>query len=84
MFWRIILFYVAVTSVMVKSQNIIEAEGPTFLNPSTLECHMRPYTFRVTQSDENGKQCWDTVSVMACWGRCDSNEVSHFKIIIFM
>lgn len=80
MFWRLILLlYMTLTSRIVRTQNIIEAEGPTFLDSSnTLQCHTRQYTFRVTQIDENGKKCWDTLSVMACWGRCDSNEVSFF------
>lgn len=66
------------TITIVTSQNIIDVGQTTFLDSSsTLQCHMRQYTFRVTQSDENGKQCWDTLSVMACRGRCDSNEVSQ-------
>ncbi|KAL0267332.1 UNVERIFIED_CONTAM: hypothetical protein PYX00_009629 [Menopon gallinae] len=23
--------------------------------------------------------CWDTVTVMSCWGRCDSNEISDWR-----
>lgn len=45
--------------------------------PETLDCHRRLYTYRVVQSDGQGKQCWDTLSVWSCWGRCDSNEVRH-------
>lgn len=74
MFGRLMLVYVAISTAA--SQNIIDA-GSSFLD-NTLQCHTKPYTFRVTQADENGKQCWDTLSVMACWGRCDSNEVSTF------
>lgn len=46
------------------------------VNPNSLNCYKRLYTFKVTQADENGKQCWDTLSVMSCWGRCDSKEVN--------
>lgn len=74
----IILLLMRASSRLVECQNIIEADGPTFLDSSnTLQCHTRQYTFRVTQVDENGRKCWDTLSVMACWGRCDSNEVSN-------
>lgn len=46
------------------------------VNPeSTIECHRREFTFRAMQTDENGKQCWDLVTAMSCWGRCDSGEV---------
>lgn len=54
---------------------IIE-EGPT---KTPLGCHKRQYTYRVTQADQNGFECWDNVSVMSCWGRCDSNEISDWK-----
>lgn len=46
---------------------------------STLECHKRVYNYKVTKSDSAGRVCWDIISVMSCWGRCDSNEVSHTK-----
>ncbi|XP_057653937.1 thyrostimulin beta-5 subunit [Diorhabda carinulata] len=45
----------------------------------TLKCNKKQYTYMVTQSDENGKQCWDKISVSACWGRCDSNEISDWR-----
>lgn len=69
-------WYILLCTVMtVTCQNIIEA-GPSGIDSSgSLECQRSLYTYRVTQADENGKQCWDTLSVMACWGRCDSNEV---------
>lgn len=57
------------------SQQIIDARGGPIDAAATLDCHRRLYTYRVTQADENGKQCWDTLSVLSCWGRCDSNEV---------
>lgn len=40
-------------------------------------CFRRPYTFKVKQDDSEGRSCWDTVTVSSCWGRCDSNEVTH-------
>uniref|UniRef100_A0A6P7G204 Thyrostimulin beta-5 subunit-like n=1 Tax=Diabrotica virgifera virgifera TaxID=50390 RepID=A0A6P7G204_DIAVI len=60
---------------------VLEPElEPIAEDPYTLKCHKKQYTYMVTQSDENGKQCWDKISVTACWGRCDSNEVSfRFK-----
>lgn len=64
------------------SQSIIEAGIEPLDASATIECHRRLYTYRVTQSDENGKQCWDTLSVMACWGRCDSNEVGQFNVLL--
>lgn len=51
-------------------------EGPTV---APLGCHRRLYTYRITQADENGYECWDNVSVWSCWGRCDSNEISDWK-----
>lgn len=72
----LILLYM---TIFVSSQNIIDA-GPSFVDSSgILECQRKQYTFRVTQSDINGNKCWDTLSVTACWGRCDSNEVSYVE-----
>lgn len=51
-------------------------EGPT---AAPLGCHRRLYTYRVTQSDSKGRECWDHVIVMSCWGRCDSSEISDWK-----
>eukprot|EP00099_Drosophila_melanogaster_P002242 NP_001104335.1 glycoprotein hormone beta 5, isoform A [Drosophila melanogaster] len=44
-----------------------------------LGCHRRVYTYKVTQSDLQGHECWDYVSVWSCWGRCDSSEISDWK-----
>lgn len=52
------------------------AEEPT---TQPLGCHKRMYTYRITQNDATGKQCWDDVKVMSCWGRCDSSEISDYK-----
>lgn len=32
-----------------------------------------------TESDAKGNSCTDTISVNACWGRCDSKEISDWK-----
>ncbi|XP_067009755.1 thyrostimulin beta-5 subunit [Anabrus simplex] len=49
-------------------------------NPSTtLECHMRKYNYKVTKTDSEGRLCWDYISVVSCWGRCDSNEISDWR-----
>lgn len=61
-------------SVSVEVTPIIE--GPT---SAPLGCHRRLYTYRVTQTDQSGRECWDHVSVWSCWGRCDSNEISDWK-----
>ncbi|KAK9737826.1 hypothetical protein QE152_g10395 [Popillia japonica] len=58
--------------------NVIDAGIEPF-DSSTLECHRRIYTYQVSQSDANGRQCWDTLSVWACWGRCDSNEIADWR-----
>ncbi|XP_069674022.1 thyrostimulin beta-5 subunit [Periplaneta americana] len=46
---------------------------------STLECHRRVYAQKVTKTDSAGRECWDVVKVMSCWGRCDSNEISDWR-----
>ncbi|CAH0554647.1 unnamed protein product [Brassicogethes aeneus] len=61
------------------SQTVIKAHLEPLDASETLECHKRMYTYSVTQTDENGKSCRDKVSVMACWGRCDSNEISDWR-----
>jgi hypothetical protein len=54
-------------------KNRVESEyvDPIF----TLECHRREYTFKAVRYDELGRKCWQYVTVMSCWGRCDSGEV---------
>ena len=57
----------------------LEVDATSLQEPilaSTLECHRRLYAYKVTKTDSAGRVCWDTISVMSCWGRCDSNEVS--------
>ncbi|XP_077286089.1 glycoprotein hormone beta 5 isoform X2 [Arctopsyche grandis] len=46
---------------------------------TTLRCHRRLYKARVEQKDQEGRRCWDTLSLDACWGRCDSHEISEWK-----
>ncbi|CAL4124514.1 unnamed protein product, partial [Meganyctiphanes norvegica] len=46
---------------------------------STLECHRRQYTYKVHKTDDSGRNCWDNINVMSCWGRCDSNEIADWK-----
>lgn len=35
--------------------------------------------FSSTESDAKGNSCYDTISITACWGRCDSKEASDWK-----
>nr|CAI5857363.1 unnamed protein product [Callosobruchus analis] len=79
------VFTAAIASV-VNAQSVIDADPgvapenePLVNSAVTLRCHRVPYTYRVQQADDNGKQCWDVISVMACWGRCDSNEISDWR-----
>ncbi|XP_065081826.1 thyrostimulin beta-5 subunit [Ochlerotatus camptorhynchus] len=44
-----------------------------------LGCHKRVFTYRVSQADSKGRECWDHVSVWSCHGRCDSNEISDWR-----
>ncbi|ETN58908.1 glycoprotein hormone beta subunit [Anopheles darlingi] len=48
-------------------------------NQLYLGCHKRLFTYRVSQTDSKGRECWDHVSVLSCWGRCDSNEISDWR-----
>lgn len=54
--------------------------GEDLLQKQALGCHLRLYTYRVEQSDSTGRVCWDNVSAMSCWGRCDSREVCLIKL----
>ncbi|KAH7939030.1 thyrostimulin beta-5 subunit [Rhipicephalus sanguineus] len=46
---------------------------------TTIECHRREYSFRATRTDANGNRCWDDVTAMSCWGRCDSGEIADWR-----
>ncbi|XP_050314219.1 thyrostimulin beta-5 subunit [Anthonomus grandis grandis] len=77
-----ILLLILYISSRVTTQSIIQATSFENLDEDesqTLRCHKKIYYFRVSQSDENGKECWDYLSIMACWGRCDSNEIADFR-----
>lgn len=77
--WLSISCSVFANAVIIDTERVFKDKEPIVDAAGTLECHRRLYTYRVTKTDENGKQCWDTISVNACWGRCDSNEVSSVK-----
>ncbi|XP_014244389.1 thyrostimulin beta-5 subunit [Cimex lectularius] len=49
------------------------------LTKSTLACHKRIFSYKVAQHDSKGRICWDTISVMSCWGRCVSDEISDWR-----
>ncbi|XP_032595176.1 thyrostimulin beta-5 subunit [Drosophila grimshawi] len=74
------MLFVASPVLRVASAQLVELQpvssGPTI---APLGCHRRMYTYRVTQSDAQGHECWDHVSVWSCWGRCDSSEISDWK-----
>jgi len=67
------------------SPPLSEEDGLTILGTgavdpaTTLSCHRRLYSYKVTKTDSSGKKCWDHVNVMSCWGRCDSNEIPDFR-----
>lgn len=51
-----------------------------FIDPdSTLQCHLREYTHKVYRKDSLGRKCWDTITVLSCWGRCDSYEIADWQ-----
>ncbi|KAG8181945.1 hypothetical protein JTE90_000056 [Oedothorax gibbosus] len=65
-----VLFLIA--SVSLGKNIVVDPEN-------TLECHRREFTFKAVQTDDNGFQCWDQVTAMACWGRCDSGEIGDWR-----
>lgn len=52
---------------------------PASPQSASLRCNRRLYTYRISQSDSAGRECWDHVSVWSCFGRCDSKEISDWK-----
>lgn len=59
---------------------IFDSYAAQVIDPSsTLDCHRRVYSYKVSKTDSQGRQCWDTINVMSCWGRCDSNEISDWR-----
>ncbi|KAH8272166.1 hypothetical protein KR018_004488, partial [Drosophila ironensis] len=77
--FRIFTVFMGVLIHMLSAQ-MVELEpinsGSTV---APLGCHRRLYTYKVTQTDPLGHECWDYVSVWSCWGRCDSSEISDWK-----
>ncbi|XP_015033960.2 thyrostimulin beta-5 subunit [Drosophila willistoni] len=77
---RLLLLFVSLAMQHLNAAQLVELEpittGPTV---APLGCHRRVYTYKVTQTDLEGRVCWDFVSVWSCWGRCDSSEISDWK-----
>lgn len=65
----------AVSSVIVWSSVTGPISASGIDSPNVLNCNKKMYTFRVSNTDNNGRTCSDEINVMSCWGRCDSNEV---------
>lgn len=83
MFLKLLFFQVAI--IMCNKQILMFlfpllcatfARKITVDSDATIECHRREFTYRAVNTDENGRQCWDVVTAMSCWGRCDTGEVS--------
>ncbi|XP_047002291.1 thyrostimulin beta-5 subunit [Schistocerca americana] len=69
-----------VCSALLAAAAAAAAVADAAMDPaSTLECHRRLYTYKVTKTDADGRACWDVINVMSCWGRCDSNEISDWR-----
>ncbi|XP_059617085.1 thyrostimulin beta-5 subunit [Phlebotomus argentipes] len=75
--WSLILAVLANSGGALEISTVLDTAASAKV--ATLGCHRRVYTYRVTQTDHKGRECWDVVSVMSCWGRCDSNEISDWK-----
>ena len=52
-------------------------EGPRKQIPNA--CEKLPYTFNVEQMDEKGFRCQGSITVNACYGRCQSKEIADWK-----
>lgn len=52
-------------------------DGPRRQQPNA--CEKLPYTFNVEQVDEKGYRCEGAITVNACYGRCQSKEISDWK-----
>ncbi|XP_076266953.1 glycoprotein hormone beta 5 [Rhynchophorus ferrugineus] len=80
MMFQLSFYLLVMLAAMIRCQSIIEAGSLGNIDENaTLKCHKRVYNYRVSQFDQNGKECWDVLSVSACWGRCDSNEIPDFR-----
>ncbi|KAJ6646424.1 Thyrostimulin beta-5 subunit [Pseudolycoriella hygida] len=71
-----IAIVIFVSTINSSHQSVADLHKPV---EAGLGCNMRLYTYRITQSDSKGRECWDHVSVWSCFGRCDSNEISDWK-----
>ncbi|KAL1498287.1 hypothetical protein ABEB36_009108 [Hypothenemus hampei] len=79
MIFQLLFFFMYIGS-FVRTQSIIDGIALDNVNQkTTLKCHKFLHKHDVTQLDKNGKACWDTLSVMACWGRCDSKEMADYR-----
>ncbi|KAH6924850.1 hypothetical protein HPB50_025727 [Hyalomma asiaticum] len=61
------------------SSSMVSGGGDAVDTLTTIECHRREYSFRATRTDANGNRCWDDVTAMSCWGRCDSGEIADWR-----
>lgn len=75
----ILVLFIGLQSILFNNAQIAE----DLLQKQALGCHLRLYTYRVEQTDSSGRICWDNVSAMSCWGRCDSREVILNMKLIF-
>lgn len=83
-----LLTLLCVTSACCSPENVPLTPGDnstdigksSYIDPRfTLQCHRREYTFKAVRYDESGRKCWQFVTVMSCWGRCDSGEVRRVR-----
>nr|XP_022917830.1 thyrostimulin beta-5 subunit [Onthophagus taurus] len=74
--WVLLLSFAFIAA---QELSVIDADLESMDPVDTLQCHRRSYTYKVSQMDVNGRQCRDTLRVWACWGRCDSNEISDYR-----
>lgn len=72
----------AVSSMIVWSSIAGQLSAADIESPNALHCNRKLYTFRVSNTDRNGRTCSDEINVMSCWGRCDSNEVLQLIILL--
>ncbi|XP_075225134.1 glycoprotein hormone beta 5 isoform X2 [Lycorma delicatula] len=78
LFWVSAWAYISseqLNSIRIQDQQT----GAAFDPNSILGCHKRVYNSKVSKADSQGRTCWDTISVMSCWGRCDSREISDWR-----
>ncbi|KAH8328914.1 hypothetical protein KR067_005902, partial [Drosophila pandora] len=77
---RLFTFFFGAPLFCVLASQVVQLEPINSEPPVTsLGCHRRLYSYKVTQTDSLGHECWDYVSVWSCWGRCDSSEISDWK-----